>query len=289
MNNKYYLLEQHLLSVVAESDNLERYSVAAKKAAAEMDFNIAKDLFRYYKKNINDPQHLQTKLKEYGILGEWKDICQNAILEILYYYKEKAIPLLYKIGFGEHHWTQSKAIVVLCRLASEGVETDKIVENIGRELPWFSYENQFPSFEVLATIKGCQKVVDIFKLSFDEYIKYDPVDAFYILKSMAINYPDEARKELIFLRNIIFNKKYVKPTPVLDESILPGSLRKKRFFSFLTKKKKGRFAEEDRVNAALLYHYLSPGDADVISKLKYWETNAKNGVSREAIKRETQW
>lgn len=136
-------LEKFLIEVAKEFEDKDKFKSAAKKVASELEFEKAKELPRYFHDNPPEPESLKSKTAKYGLFGVWMSICQDSVFEILYNYKEKAIPTLYSIGFGVYDWTQYKAINILCRLADEGIQTDEIVKDIGDEINQFRYEAIF--------------------------------------------------------------------------------------------------------------------------------------------------
>jgi hypothetical protein len=122
-------LKDYLIEVAKEFENEEQFKLAAKNVALKLEFERAIKLIKYFHDNPSEPESLKYKTNKYGLLGVWMNICQNSIFEILYNYKEKAIPTLYSIGFGEYDWTQYKAIDVLCRFANEGIKTALLHES----------------------------------------------------------------------------------------------------------------------------------------------------------------
>lgn len=83
--------------------------------------------------------------------GVWLAYWQRAIFEILFHYRERAIPFLRRIGFGEYDWTQANAIAILCRLAAEGIERFSTLDALRREYPDFRFEAQLYIVQDLET------------------------------------------------------------------------------------------------------------------------------------------
>jgi hypothetical protein len=67
-------------------------------------------------------------------------VCQFQAFAILYNLGEAALLLLRKIAFGKYDWTQGNAIDILCRLAAEGVDRERTISELCRELPDMRYE-----------------------------------------------------------------------------------------------------------------------------------------------------
>jgi hypothetical protein len=67
-------------------------------------------------------------------------VCQFQAFAILYNLGEAALLLLRKIAFGKSDWTQENAIDILCCLAAEGVDRERTISELCRELPDMRYE-----------------------------------------------------------------------------------------------------------------------------------------------------
>jgi hypothetical protein len=89
--------------------------------------------------------------KERG-LGGWLAAWQFAVFEILFHFREASLPVLRRIAFGNYDWTQGNAIEALCRLAAEGVERDRIVEEVKAQFPSLRYEAQLYAVRPLLAI-----------------------------------------------------------------------------------------------------------------------------------------
>jgi hypothetical protein len=68
-------------------------------------------------------------------LTAWLSYWQFAIFEIIYQFRERALPMLREVAFGEYDWTQANAIELLCRLAAEGIDRDRTLQDLRREMP----------------------------------------------------------------------------------------------------------------------------------------------------------
>jgi hypothetical protein len=263
-------LAEKIVKVAIEFENPELFTNSAKKVASELNFLEAQKLTSYFHNPPQEPEFIKSTTANYGVLGVWMGICQDAIFEILYHYKEDAIIILYMIGFGQYDWTQYKAIDVLCRLANDGIETERIVKNIGENLHHFRYEAVMPSMESLSEIENSENVPKILKKLFDEYVEDDVIDGFYILNAMAKNYPNEAKKELDFLKSLANGIGLENRSPFLDGAVMTTDENGKNTFFINGEKIEGNFNLEHQLNSALLYQYLEPNDAEInklVSKL----------------------
>ena len=68
-------------------------------------------------------------------LTAWLSFWQFAIFAIIFHFREDALPMLREVAFGEYDWTQANAIEILCRLAAEGIDRDRILADLKREIP----------------------------------------------------------------------------------------------------------------------------------------------------------
>ncbi|MBL7982250.1 MAG: hypothetical protein JNL52_10640 [Flavobacteriales bacterium] len=119
-------LDAHLIAVARAFEDQQRFTNAARAVAEQLPISEAALLTNSFHQNPPVPPELVPVLSKYGVLGVWMDVCQNAILEVLFHYREQALPILYPIAFGPYDWTQYKAVHVLTRLADAGVQHDEV-------------------------------------------------------------------------------------------------------------------------------------------------------------------
>jgi len=82
-------------------------------------------------------------------LGDWISARQFAIFEMFYNFGPAALPVLRSTAFGEYDWPQGNAIEILCRLATDGIETEEIVAEIRDHLPELRIEAGIYAFRPL--------------------------------------------------------------------------------------------------------------------------------------------
>jgi len=119
-------LDAHIIAVAREFEHPQRFTDAARSVAAKLPISEAALFTNSFHQNPPVPPELVPVLAKYGVLGVWMDVCQNAILEVLFHYREQALPILYPIAFGPYDWTQYTAVHVLTRLADAGVQRDEV-------------------------------------------------------------------------------------------------------------------------------------------------------------------
>lgn len=267
-------LENALISVAREFENPEAFTHAAQRVADQLPYERAKALTGYFHNNPPEPEELKPQISKYGLFGVWMNICQDAIFEVLHLYGAQAIPLLYKIGFGEYDWTQYKAIAALCRMANNGIQTDEIIAEIGKKIGNFRYEAEMPSLEYLSEIPNHPEVPQILLRQYQENKAYDPIDGFYILYSLSTHYPDYARRELPFLKGLARGTGIEDRSPILDGAVLSRDQEGNESFWMQGEEVKGNFSEHHRINAAVLYYRLDDQDPEINLLLDYWAENA---------------
>lgn len=150
---------------------------AFRQSAGEMAQKLGPECISTLPGFFHDPPKKPYNLEEhFNLLGDWMSVCQFAAFEILYNLGEAALPLLRKIAFGEYDWTQGNAIEILCRLAAIGVDRERTISDLRRELPGMRYEAHLyaagPLLEQAATnpaIAGVLRSLDV--VEFQEAIE----------------------------------------------------------------------------------------------------------------------
>lgn len=201
-NQKEELTElgRHIIYVASEFENEEVFRSRAREVKEKLPFNKAVNLTDYFHSNPPIPDSLVPKLSKYGVLGVWMQVCQKTIFEILYNYKEKAVPTLYKIGFGEYDWTQYEAIDILCRIAQDGILEDEISLRISRNIKDFRWEALIPTLKSLSKIKPNNVIDNIYSNYFHEFTDLDSL--YVVVDNWAKNYPTSVLKHKDFVISV---------------------------------------------------------------------------------------
>jgi len=151
---------------------------AFRQRAREMAQKLGPKCISTIPQFFHDPPKKPNNLEEhFNGLGDWMSACQFAAFEILYNLGEAALPLLRKIAFGKYDWTQGNAIEILCRLAAEGVDRERTISDLRRELPDMRNEAHLyaagPLLEQAATNPAIAEVLQSLDVSeFQEAIEY---------------------------------------------------------------------------------------------------------------------
>jgi hypothetical protein len=130
-------VDQEITSVARVITNLKDFRSQARSAAAALGPSVIPTLSEKFHSPPEAPAGFGCN--EVG-LGGWLAIWQAAIFEVLFQFRQDALPLLRQVAFGEYDWTQSYALATLCRLAADGVEPETVLSDIKRELPAMRYE-----------------------------------------------------------------------------------------------------------------------------------------------------
>ena len=125
-------------SVAVLADSRDQFRVRANEAARELGIASIDSLATRFHSPPN-PAPDGFGYEQRG-LGGWLATWQFALFEILYNFREAALPILRQVAFGEYDWIQCNAIEVLCRLAAEGVDRDRTLIDLKRQLPDMRYE-----------------------------------------------------------------------------------------------------------------------------------------------------
>jgi hypothetical protein len=125
-------LDRAIESVAVLIDDQLAFRAKAKEVAARFGPETIPELRLRFNRSTASPSGFTAQ--ERGLAG-WLSYWQFAIFEIVYQYREHALPMLREVAFGEYDWTQANAIELLCRLASEGIDRDRTLADLKREMP----------------------------------------------------------------------------------------------------------------------------------------------------------
>lgn len=130
-----------IAETAAQIDFRDVFTEKAMQASERLQEDDIPRMKAFFHESPPEPGDAQTSIYSGGrILGVWMSACQDAIFEICYHSREKAIRFLYDIGFGIYDWTQWKALHVLIRFAEEGLKSDQFLRDIAKGMDHFRYE-----------------------------------------------------------------------------------------------------------------------------------------------------
>jgi hypothetical protein len=136
------------VAVYLGEQDVAAYQARAKSAAQNLGSSSIGVLprFYHYPNNPEKPEHCRNK---FNGLGEWMELCQTAAFEIVYNFKQIALPYLRTVAFGSYDWPQGLAVAAMCRLATEGIESEEIVADLRSELPSMREETYYRAASLL--------------------------------------------------------------------------------------------------------------------------------------------
>ena len=252
------------------------YNVVLTKEAQHIDIELAKFLPRYFfDDNVSMPAEIEDAC--HG-LGAWLDIRQNIIFDLLYQFGEESIPVLYPIAFGDYDWTQYKAVRVLCLLARNGIQTDKIINDIAHNLPTFRYEALMPSLEFLSMLGDHPVVISTIEQYFDP--EDDIADSLDILELVVKCNPDTAKKHINFLRSVI-NNDYSNRSPLLDGAVISRDTDGNETANWLDGNAPPEMVYQ--IKAAYLGYTIDRTNLEFKDFIEYWSVNHSDEQIRKQL------
>ncbi len=156
LDNTVRSLAEYLL----QPDKMEEFRIKSKELSKTISIYQLDEL----KVMFHEPPKESNlyNAKDHG-LGGWLSSCQFAIFELIYNLGDDALPFIRKIAWGEYDWTQGNAIELLIRFAADGIETEKIKNEIKELFPNIRTEAQLYAIQPLLTkIEKDQKLKNIF-------------------------------------------------------------------------------------------------------------------------------
>lgn len=130
--------DKAIASVAVHARDAEQFRAQARIVAAELGPSCVDALKSRFHAPLK-PEPPGFGFEECG-LGGWLTIWQFSIFEIYYHIGEAALPALRQVAFGEYDWIQGNAVEILVRLAAIGIDRDRTIADLRRELPRFRYE-----------------------------------------------------------------------------------------------------------------------------------------------------
>jgi hypothetical protein len=278
---KAYLTESKILWVAVSIKSRDTFRARAKTAAEELGQEYINKLVEYLH---NPPEKPKEAAGEFNKLGEWLSVCQHSIFEILYNFREAALPLLHRIAFGPYDWTQANAIEILCRLASEGVETEGIAEEICREMPEWRYEAIMYSLPHLAMLAAKSPLLmNSLRCLISEF-ESDPIDAFEVIINIASFAPDAAREYETFLRGLMCGEGLENRPAFLDSKLMETENEGRKTLAAMSGHSYPDIPDFHSIRAAFLLQKLFPDDEEVRAVLQQWSETHPDAKAQDEIK-----
>lgn len=105
----------------------------ARLAATELGSSSIETLVTLFHSEHTPPT--ETLKAQFPGLGQWISARQFAIFEMFYFFGSASLPVLRRVAYGPYDWTQGNAIEILCRLAADGLDRQRVVEELIAKMP----------------------------------------------------------------------------------------------------------------------------------------------------------
>lgn len=265
------LIASEILRIIDLYDDFNDVKTSAYEAAKK----IRRENIREIPKFLNGKIHRPTKyINKYTDDQEWSVAVENSILMIIYSFKEDAVPVLERVA-QKNARLNLKATNLLCKLASEGVETNKIVDWIMNNLMAFNDENKIRILGFMSQIKENSQVIGLIQHFYKNFVKNGEVEYAYRTLNHLINVAERfTQGHLKFLKYLAMNKGVIN----LDEIMVleegdPKTINLPKIDDDLS------------IEAAITYFALDKNDDDINSKLYYLSEYSLDKNLRENLKK----
>lgn len=264
------LISGEILKIIDLYDDFNDVRTSAYESAMK----IGRENIGEIPKFLNGKIHRPTKyINKYGDDLEWSVVVENSILMIIYSLKEDAVPILKRVS-QKNPKLNLKATNLLCKLASEGVETDKIVNWIMNNLIAFNDENKIKILGFMSQIKENNQVVGLIQHFYKCFVKNGEVEFAYKTLKHLINAAEKyTQGHLKFLKFIAMNKGTISLEEIMMlEEGDPKTINLSKIDDNLS------------IDAAITYFTLDKNDDDINSKLYYLSEYSLDKGLRENLK-----
>lgn len=264
------LISTEILRIIDLYDNFDD----VKSSAYDSAMKIGKENINEIPKFLNGKMHRPTRyINKYIDDQEWSVAIENSILMIIYNFKKDAVPVLERLS-QKNTKLNLKTTNLLCKLASEGVETDEIVSWIMNNLMAFNDENKITILGFMSQIKGNNQVIGLIQHFYKSFVKNGEIEYAYRTLNHLINAAEKfTQGHLKFLKAIAMNKATINLEEImmLEESD-PKVITLNKIDDKLS------------IDAAVTYFALDKNDDDINSKLYYLSEYSLDKNLRENLK-----
>ena len=264
------LISNEILRVIDLYDDFNEVKVAARESAKK----IGKENLSEIPKFLNGKMHRPAKyINKYFDDSEWTMVVENSILMIIYSFHKDAVPIMERIS-QKNPKLNLKATNLLCKLASEGIETDEIVNWIMNNLIAFNDDNKIVILGFMSQIKNNNQVIGLIQHFYKSFIKNGEIEyAFKALKHLINAAERFTQGHLKFLKYIAIGKGTINLEEITTlEDGDPKTINFNKIDEYLS------------IEAAITYYTLDKNDDDINSKLYYLSEYSLDKNLRENLK-----
>ena len=264
------IISSEILKVIELYDDFDQVRIVAREAANNIGREYLSELPNYLNGKIHKPSRF---IDKYNEIGEWSIVVENSVLMIIYSYKEDAVPILEKVSQRNSN-LNLKATNLLCKLASENVRTEEIINSIMNNLIAFNDENKIIILGFMSQIKENNQVIGLIQHFYKSFVKNGEIENAYKTLKHLINAAERFTKgHLKFLKAIAMGKNVINLEEIMMiEEDDPRTLSIDKIDDSL------------RIDVAMTYFTLDNNDADINSKLYYLSEYSLDKNLREKIK-----
>ncbi|MBU5456184.1 hypothetical protein [Caproiciproducens sp. MSJ-32] len=263
------LILKEIYEIISVYEDFERVKIAAKEAAVNIGIKYIDYLPNYLNLKIS---RIPIFREKYSDPEEWKLVVENTVLMIIYNFKEHGVSLLQKIGQKNNN-LYIKVTNLLCKLASENIKTDEIINSIMENIMAFNDETKISILGCMSQIKGNNQVIGLIQHFYKTYIKKGDAEKSLKLLKYLINAAERfTQGHLQFLKDLSLGSKTInlEKITVLEEN-------EPKLITL------NNINEELRVDAAITYYMLDDSDREINNTLYYLRDYSLDRNLRERI------
>lgn len=264
------LINSEILKVIDIYDDFEKVRLVAKEASKNIGRENITEIPKFLNGKINRPTKY---INKYTDEGYWSVVLENSILMIIYSYGKDAIDVLQRISQKNSN-LNLKATNLLCKLASEDIETDRIVNWIMNNLIAFNDENKIKILGFMSQIKNNNQVIGLIQHFYKTFAKNGEIEYAYKSLNHLINAAERFTKgHLKFLKEVAMNKGTINLEEIMTlEDDDPKVINLPKLNDKLS------------IEAAITYYSLDKNDDDINSKLYYLSEYSLDKNLRQTLK-----
>ncbi|WP_300381834.1 hypothetical protein [Clostridium sp.] len=264
------LIVDEINNVIEAKDNFDEVKIRSKEAANNIGVQNLYKIVKYLTKERKafDKYHDEYEDKEH-----FNTIVDNSILMIIFSFKEDSVNILEKISQKDNNM-YLKATNLLCKLASEKVKTEEILDKIINNIMVLNDENRIITLGFMSQIKENGRVIGIIQYFYKEYLRKGELEKAFKTLNHLINAAERYTEgHLRLLKEISQGNKKINLQHIMI-------LEEKDPKYIMVDK----ISEELRVEAAITYYLINPKDKEIKDTLKYLSEYSLNEKLRKKIK-----
>ena len=265
------IIIEEINKVIAVNKDFNEVKIKSKEAANKIGAQHLDKIVKYLGKERKDLDKYHDKYEDREYFNMLVD---NAILMIIFNFKEEAVDILQKISQKNNN-LYLKSTNLLCKLASEKIKTEEILDNIIDNIMALNDENRIAALGFMSQIKENGRVIGIIQYFYKDYLKKGQLEKAFKTLNHLINAAEKYTEgHLKLLKEISHGNKKInlQHIMVLEE--------KDPKYIMVDK-----ISEELRVEAAITYYLINPKDKEIKDTLKYLSEYSLNEKLRIKIKK----